>query len=280
MVEAFADVNGIKICYSVHGEGYPLLLLHGFGSKKESFMGQIPELSKHFKVIAMDMRGAGKSSRPNYHYSMDMFVEDIKGLIEFLGIEKVNLIAHSFGGMIAQNVIVKYPEIVNKLVLINSPLPRIPKDYNPEPYIQMRIKGLELRKVDPIKAFWDSTKMGFYHEFRKKMMNNPREKFYGLWSAEDLINYYTSDPPTPQDIRNISYSFNTHNAFNKLQYISQKTLLLAASHDVLVPKERMMELHNMIPNSTLEVIEKAGHESHKSNAPEVNEAIIDFLKKD
>ncbi|MFX1427396.1 MAG: alpha/beta fold hydrolase [Promethearchaeota archaeon] len=280
MTEAFADVNGIKICYSIQGEGFPSLLLHGFGSKKESFMGQIPELSRYFKVITMDMRGAGKSSRPDYHYSMDMFVEDIKGLIDYLNIKKVNLIAHSFGGMIAQNVVVKYPEIVNKLVLINSPLPKIPKGYDPEPYIQMRIKGLELRKKDPVKAFWDSTQMGFYHKFRKEMMDNPKKKFHGLWSAEDLIDYYTSNPPTPQDIRNISYSFQTHGAFDNLHNITQKTLLLAASHDVLVPKERMMELDNLIPNSTLKVIEKAGHESHKSNAPEVNDAIIDFLMDD
>ena len=120
MTEAFAVVNGIKICYSIQGKGFPSLLLHGFGSKKESFIGQIPELSRHFKVIAMDMRGAGKSSRPNYHYSMDMFVEDIKGLIDYLNIKKVNLIAHSFGGMIAQNYALKYPETVENLVLIST----------------------------------------------------------------------------------------------------------------------------------------------------------------
>ncbi len=278
MSEAFAEVNGIKICYLSQGEGFPTFLLHGFGSKKEGFMAQIPELSKHFKIIAVDMRGAGKSSRPNYHYSMDIFVEDIKGLIDFLKIEKINLIAHSFGGMIAQNVVVKYPEIVNKLVLINS-LPKIPDGYDPEPYIQMRIKGLELRKKDPVKAFWESTQFGFYHKFREKMLDNPKEKFHGLWSVEDLIDYYTTDPPTPHDIRNISYSFKTHNAFNNLHKIKQETLLLTASHDVLVPKERMMEIHNLIPNSTLKVIEKAGHESHKSNAPEINQMIIEFLKK-
>ena len=279
MVEAFADVNGIKICYKSQGEGFPSFLLHGFGSKKEGFMAQIPELSKYFKVISIDMRGAGKSSRPNYHYTMDMLADDVKGLMDYLSIQKINLIAHSFGGMVAQNFVVKYPESVNKLVIINS-LPKIPIEYDPEPYIQMRIKGLELRKKDPVKAFWDSTQYGFYPEFRKRMFENPKEKFYGLWSAEDLIDYYTTDPPTPQDIRNISYSFKTHNIFNNLHKIKQETLLLTASHDVLVPKERMMEIHNLLPNSTLKVIEKAGHESHKSNAPEINRTIIEFLQKD
>jgi pimeloyl-ACP methyl ester carboxylesterase len=276
MVEAFADVNGIKICYKSQGEGFPTFLLHGFGSKKESFMAQIPELSKYFKVITFDMRGAGKSSRPNYHYTMDMLADDVKGLMDCLSIKKINLIGHSFGGMIAQNFIVKYPESVNRLVLINS-LPKIPDEYDPEPYIQMRIKGLEFRKQDPVKAFWESTQFGFYHKFRKRMLDNPKEKFYGLWSVEDLIEYYTTDPPTPQDIRNISYSFKTHVAFNDLDIIKLKTLLLTASHDVLVPKERIMEVHNLMPNSTLKVIENAGHESHKSNAPEVNKAIIEFL---
>ncbi len=279
MSEAFAEVNGIKICYLSQGEGFPTFLLHGFGSKKEGFMAQIPELSKHFRVITIDMRGAGKSSRPNYHYTMEMLADDVKGLMDYLSIQKINLIAHSFGGMIAQNFVVKYPESVNKLVLINS-LPKIPDGYDPEPYIQMRIKGLELRNKNPVKAFWDSTQFGFYHKFRKKMLDNPKEKFYGLWSAEDLIDYYTTNPPTPQDIRNISYSFKTHKVFNNLHNITQKTLLLTASHDVLVPKERMMEIHNVLPNSTLKVIEKAGHESHKQCAPEVNQAIIEFLQKD
>jgi pimeloyl-ACP methyl ester carboxylesterase len=277
MVEAFADVNDIKLCYITQGEGYPTFLLHGFGSKKEGFMAQIPELSKHFRIISIDMRGSGKSSRPNYHYTMNMFADDVKGLMDYLSIQKINLVAHSFGGMIAQNFVLKYPESVNKLVIINS-LPKIPEVYDPEPYIQMRIKRLELRKKDPVKAFWDSTQYGFYPQFRKRMLDNPKEKFYGLWSVEDLIDYYTTDPPTPQDIRNISYSFNTHKSFKSLHKIKQDTLLLTASHDVLVPKERMMEIHDLIPNSTLKVIEKAGHESHKSNAPEINKTIIKFLK--
>ena len=84
MVEAFADVNGIKICYKSQGEGFPSFLLHGFGSKKEGFMAQIPELSKYFKVISIDMRGAGKSSRPNYHYTMDIINTENKSNSAFI----------------------------------------------------------------------------------------------------------------------------------------------------------------------------------------------------
>ena len=281
MTEAFANVNDITVCYSIQGEGFPLIFLHGFGSKKESFMAQIPYLSGHFKVITVDMRGAGKSSRPNYHYSMDMFADDVKGLMDYLKIDIAHLVGFSFGGMIAQKFVLKYPSYVAKLILINtSGLLKIPKEYDPDPYIQFRIKGLELSKRDPVKAFWQSTQLGFPQEFREEMLATPQKKFYGLWSVEDLIDYYTTDPPTPQDIRNIAYSFKTLNFSHRLHEINHVTLLLTASHDVLVPKERMFEIHKLLSNSIVKVIEKAGHESPKSNAREVNQAIIEFLGRD
>jgi len=271
-----ADVNGIKISYKIKGEGYPLIFIHGFGSKKESFMAQIPALSEKYKVIYFDSRGAGKTERPNLPYSMDMFADDIKGLMNYLKIEKTHLLGFSFGGMVAQNFVLKYPNSVNKLILINT-LPMIPENFDPEPYVQTRIKGLELRLQDPVKAFWESTKFGFYPEFRKKMKENPKKKFYGLWSVEDLIEYYTTNPPTSQDIRNIAYSFKTHDTVKRLNEIKNETLLLTASHDILVPKARMFEIHDLIPDSTIKVMENAGHESPKSKAPEVNQAILNFL---
>ena len=271
-----ADVNGIKISYKVKGEGYPLIFIHGFGSKKESFMAQIPALSEKYKVIYFDSRGAGKTERPNLPYSMDMFADDIKGLMDYLKIKKTHILGFSFGGMVAQNFVLKYPNSVNKLILINT-LPKIPGNFDPEPYIQTRIKGLESRLQNPVKAFWESTKLGFYSEFRKEMKENPKKKFYGLWSVEDLIDYYTTNPPTPQDIRNIAYSFKTHDTIKRLGEIKNKTLLLTATHDILVPKARMYEMHELIPDSTLKLMENAGHESPKSKAPEINKAIIEFL---
>ena len=277
MAEKFVEINKIRICYQVQGEGYPIVLIHGFGSKKESFMAQIPALSHEFKVISFDNRGSGKSARPNIPYTMEMFVDDIKGLLEYLEIDKAHLIGLSLGGMIGLNYVLKYPNTVNKLVLINT-LAQLPNDFDPETYVNTKIEALELAKKDPELSFWQSTHFGFYHEFRSKMKANPKEKFYGLWSVEDILKYYKTDPPTAQDVRNIASSFKTHNAYEKLHEIKHKTLLLTASHDRLVPKEKMLEIHKKMSNSTYQIIEKAGHESPKSRAPEVNKAIIEFLE--
>jgi len=277
MAEKFVEINKIRICYQVQGEGYPIVLIHGFGSKKESFMAQIPALSHEFKVISFDNRGSGKSARPNIPYTMEMFVDDIKGLLEYLEIDKAHLVGLSLGGMIGLNYVLKYPNTVNKLVLINT-LAQLPNDFDPETYVNTKIEALELAKKDPELSFWQSTHFGFYHEFRSKMKANPKEKFYGLWSVEDILKYYKTDPPTAQDVRNIASSFKTHNAYEKLHEIKHKTLLLTASHDRLVPKEKMLEIHKKMSNSTYQIIEKAGHESPKSRAPEVNKAIIEFLE--
>ncbi|NVM43678.1 MAG: alpha/beta hydrolase [Candidatus Lokiarchaeota archaeon] len=277
MAEKFVDINGIKICYQMQGDGYPVVLIHGFGSKKESFMAQIPVLSQEFKIISFDNRGAGKSERPDMPYSMEMFVDDIKGLMDYLGISTAHLLGLSLGGMIGLNFILKNPRRVNKLVLINT-LAQLPDDFDPESYVNSKIKALELAKKDPELSFWQSTQFGFYHKFRNKMKANPKEKFYGLWSVEDVLKYYKTDRPTAQDVRNIASSFKTNNVYEKLSEINHKTLLLTASHDRLVPKEKMLEIHKKMPNSTYHLIEEAGHESPKEKAPEVNRAIIKFLK--
>jgi len=277
MPEKFVEINGIRICYQIHGEGYPIVLIHGFGSKKESFMAQIPALSQEFKIVSFDNRGAGKSERPNMPYSMEMFVDDIEGLMDHLEISRAHLLGLSLGGMIGLNFILKNPGRVNKLVLINT-LAQLPDDFNPETYVDSKIKALELAKKDPELSFWQSTQFGFYHKFRNKMKENPKEKFYGLWSVEDVLKYYKTDRPTAQDVRNIASSFKRHKAYEKLSEIKLETLLLTASHDRLVPKEKMLDIHKQMPNSTYFVIEEAGHESPKEKAPEVNRAIIKFLK--
>lgn len=277
MAEKFVDINGIRICYQIHGEGYPVVLIHGFGSKKESFMAQIPTLSQDFKVISFDNRGSGKSARPNIPYTMEMFVDDIKGLMDYLKIGKAHLIGLSLGGMIALTFVLNYPERVEKLILINT-LARLPSDFDPEAYIKTKINGLESMRRDPEKSFWESTQFGFHPKFRRKMKANQNHKFYGLWSVSDVLEYYKTDPPTPQDIRNIASSFKTYNAYSELFKIKHQALLLTASNDKLVPMALMRQIHEKMVNSVLTVIENAGHESPKSRAPEVNKAIIEFLE--
>ena len=278
MKPEFAQVNGINICYEIHGDGDPVLLIHGLGTKKEAWIGQTEPLSKLFKVIRFDNRGAGKSDRPEGPYTMEVFADDVKGFMDFLKLEKCHIIGWSLGGMIVQNFILKYPQSVSKMVLINTNY-GTPDESGAEAYKNMRIQGLKEDKEDPIKAFWQSTRSDYHIKFRKQMEAEPSKKWHGLWSVEDLIQMKTTDPPTEKDIIVQAKAMATHHTFDRLHEIKNETLLIASSHDRICPQSVMVEIHEKIPNSTLKIINKAGHASPRSRAPEINQLIIEFLKK-
>lgn len=276
MTELFAKINGIELCYEIFGEGYPIILIHGFGARKEGFKCQIPALSKEFKVITFDNRGAGKSERVNEVYTMHTLADDVRGLLDFLEIKKTHVLGTSMGGLIAQQFVLKYPEYVNKLVLVNTGS-GAPDNIGIEMIKKNRLEQLELIKSDPEKAFWDNAHIWFYHKYRKELKLNPNKKFFGIWSAEDEIRESTILMPTPRDIELQIEAIKGFNTSEKLHKIKNHTLLLAASHDRICTKRSIEEMHKRIPNNVFRVIEKAGHESPKTRAPEVNKIIINFL---
>jgi len=278
MTEQYAEVNGIKICYEIAGEGDPVILIHGFGASKEVWIAQFGPLSEHFKVIRFDNRGAGKSDRPNEPYTMKMYADDIAGLMDFLKIEKANIIGWSLGGMIAQHFALNHQDRVKKLVLINT-LPRWPADKSGlEMYKQSQIDGYHAKLKDPEGTFWERAKMGFSRKFLKGMKENPKKKFFGLWTPEELIKQSITNPSTPQDIINMTNALADHDVLDRLHEIKCETLVLCADKDRQTPKLENVKIHERIPNSKLIIIEGAGHESPKERAPEVNKHIIEFLK--
>ena len=124
-----ANANGIEINYQVQGSGEPLLLIGGLGADMFLWFRQIPELSRHFQVIAFDSRGSGESSKPDEPYSIEMFAADTAGLLQALGIERTHILGASLGGLIAQEFALAYPHMVNKQVLVataaKNPTPRV-----------------------------------------------------------------------------------------------------------------------------------------------------------
>ncbi len=276
MTDLLTDVNGIKICYEILGEGDPVLLVHGLGSKKESWIGQFKPLSEHFKVIRFDNRGAGKSDRPKGEYSMELFADDITGLMDYLKIDKAHIIGWSLGGMIVQNFVIKYPERVNKMILINTNY-GTPDESGAELYKNMRIANLKATEKDPEQTFWKSIRADYHISFRKQLEAEPSKKWYGLWSAEDLIKESMIDPPTLEDIELQARALSTHHTLERLNEIKNESLLITSTHDRVIPTAVMKEMHKRIPNSTLKVIDKAGHGSPRSRAQEINKMIIDFL---
>lgn len=283
MTDLYAEVNGIKICYDIHGKGYPVVLIHGFGDKKEHWRAQVGELSKHFKVIRLDNRGAGKSERPDGPYSMEIYADDINALLEYLDIEKSHIIGNSLGGMIVQNFVIKYPHKTNKVVLINTisaiTLSRDSIEKGVEMYKKGAITGFKEFMKDPLNNFLRGSKRSYSGAFWKLMVDNPKKNFHGIWSVEDLVQEKLNNPTSIKDIENQMEAVKTHDVYEKLHNIKNEVLILAAEKDKTCPPLMNQKTHELIPNSKLIIIEKAAHQSILEKAPEVNKIIIDFLKE-
>jgi 3-oxoadipate enol-lactonase len=104
----------------MHGDGEPVLLIHGLGSSTRDWDPQVPELSKQFPVITFDVRGHGRSAKPKERYSVTLFAHDTAALIRQLGIGPVHVVGISMGGMIAFQLAVDAPHLVRSLVIVNS----------------------------------------------------------------------------------------------------------------------------------------------------------------
>lgn len=120
-----ATVNGIKIHYVIGGKGDPLVLVHGFGQNWYMWNRLLPELSKHFTVIAPDLRGVGESDKPEGGYDKKTMASDIHELVNQLGYKKINLAGHDIGLMVAYAYVAQYEDSVNKVALMDALLPGV-----------------------------------------------------------------------------------------------------------------------------------------------------------
>ncbi|MDX5371977.1 MAG: alpha/beta hydrolase [Pseudomonadaceae bacterium] len=114
------DHGGCRLYYEEHGQGEPLLLVHGLGSSTRDWEYQIPHLARRRRVLSLDLRGHGQSDKPRGRYSMAGFAADVAALIEHLGLPRVHLVGISMGGMVGFQLGVERPELLRSLCIVNS----------------------------------------------------------------------------------------------------------------------------------------------------------------
>lgn len=120
-------VNGVRLHCAIAGSGPLLLLLHGFPEFWYSWRHQIPVLAEHFTVVAPDLRGYNDSDKPPRinDYSVPVLVEDVVQLIQAFGQERALLAGHDWGGAVAWATALARPDVVEKLITLNIPHPRL-----------------------------------------------------------------------------------------------------------------------------------------------------------
>ncbi len=112
----YADVNGLRLYYETHGQGRPMILLHGGLGSGEMFAPVLPTLAAGHQVILPDLQGHGRTADVDRPLTLRLMADDIAALIDHLGLEKPDLVGYSLGGGVAIEVAARYPEKVGRLV--------------------------------------------------------------------------------------------------------------------------------------------------------------------
>jgi epoxide hydrolase 4 len=122
----YADSNGVKIHYASLGSGPLVIMIHGFPDYWYSWRRQMEGLADRFQVVAIDQRGYNLSDRPAgvEHYDMRLLVGDVIAVIKHLGQQKAVVVGHDWGGMVAWQLAMNAPEVVDRLIILNLPHPR------------------------------------------------------------------------------------------------------------------------------------------------------------
>jgi len=117
---ALATINGIQIYYEIHGTGGPLLLIAGLTSDSQSWQSVIQGFADRYQVINFDNRGVGRTQPSDEFTTIEQMADDCVALIQYLQLSSVHLLGHSMGGFIAQRCVIRYPNVVDRLILVGT----------------------------------------------------------------------------------------------------------------------------------------------------------------
>ncbi|HEY3114133.1 MAG TPA: alpha/beta hydrolase [Gemmatimonadaceae bacterium] len=120
----YADVNGIKLYYEVHGQGRPLILLHGGLGAIEMFGPNLTALAQNHQVIAVDLQGHGRTADIDRPLRVEFMADDVAALINYLKLQRSDVMGYSLGGGVALQTAIRHPEVVGKLVVVSTPFRR------------------------------------------------------------------------------------------------------------------------------------------------------------
>lgn len=192
----FAKSGDVKIHYVTKGEGPLVVMIHGFPDYWYTWRQQIPELSKHFKVVAIDQRGYNKSDQPEgvENYAMPKLVSDVRAVIEHFDRDKAIVVGHDWGGAVAWSFAMTHPEMLDRLVILNIPhfnglqreLATNPDQQKASAYARrfQKADAAKNLKAEEL-AFWvqgEEVKKKYVEAFKRS-------------SFEGMLNYYKANYP-------------------------------------------------------------------------------------
>lgn len=228
----YADVNGVRLYYEIHGEGEPLVFLHGFTMSHKMWEEWTNDFSGRFKVILVDLRGHGNSTNPSNVFRHKESAKDIYALLDHLKIDKFKAMGYSSGAMTLLHMAIMDTSRLEAMALLGA------TNYFPEVCRNIlgsvKYENLSEGWLNSLKAY----QPGGENQIRK------------------LLNQFNDFAETYEDM-------NFTNRY--LSMIKSSTLIIHGDRDELFPVDIPVEMYKSIPNSYLWVIPDFAHESMKNH---------------
>ncbi len=255
-------INDISLNYELDGNGPTIVFINGLTMDVNGWYFQVQPFSERYTVLRYDCRGQGQSDKPDMPYSQDMHADDLKSLMDRIEIQKVHVIGISNGGMVAQHFILKYPEKVGALVLVDTCS-----------YIDTLLEII-------IKVWIRATEVGG-SEFRYDIALPAlfAEGFIkrNLELIATLKEISVKNNP-PEPIKNLAKGCLIHNVNDRIPEIKAPTLIIVGEEDILIPLKYSKILNEKIEGSRLVIMKDCGHVPTLEKPEEFNKIVLEFLK--
>jgi len=255
------EVDGLSFNYELRGEGDTLLLVHGLGSSILDWQEQIDFFAKDYQVIAIDVRGHGRSGKPAGPYELRQFAEDFIKVLDQLGLVQFHVVGISMGGMIAFELALMAPERVRSMTVVNSGPAVVARNWRERLalwYRSLLLKITDMRKMGELLA---------PRLFPGEEHNEKRAQMIERWAANDKKAYSAA-----------YHAIIGWSVYELIHTIQCPTLIVAADKDY-TPVALKQEYMKQIPTAELAVIKDSHHAVTGEKPEEFNRILADFLTK-
>lgn len=252
--------SGDLIHYQVIGEGTPILMIHGYLANGDLFQHLAPDFTHKYQLILPDLRGYGRSTHLNGPFDTKQLAKDVFEVVEKLGLSKIHVLGYSKGGIVAQQFVRNYSQVVQSLVLgctfaykTVSVTERLQRSLLPYVVKRLGAKGLA--------------------RFVFQSMSGGLEMHEDQWRSYKQMIMMNEDEKVVEGVKAL-LSFDSRPWLNEIQV---PTLVIGGREDLVVPPHHQEMLAEKIPNSKLKFFDKAGHGLMFTHQNKFSETILQFL---
>jgi len=258
------QVGDIKMGYRTYGNGYPLVMIMGSGSTMKLWEpGLIRTLSSSFKLIVFDNRGVGNTEVGQRPFTIEQFADDTAGLMDALDIQQAHVLGWSMGALIAEEVALRHPDKVNHLVLYAA---HCKADlFPPTPEVMQKLMD---RSGTPAEQGMRFISLLFAPDWPQSHRGRLKEIFFRPLGKTPV-----------KTVAKQAMAIGTwKGCCDRLDQITNPTLVIAGADDVLVPSQNAPYLADKIPNAQLVLFENSGHGLMFQYPDKFSGKVIEFLK--